>query len=109
MVEITNAVIKSARLGVEDHNVLTANLDLDYGGVCQGFGGYRLDPAAGDSGRFGGLFIRRVLEVAGVGEWSRLPGRAIRVQRSGPDIVAIGHIINDDWLRPSALLTGREL
>ena len=41
--EIVNARIRSTTLGVEDHGIFTAWLNLDYGGSGQGFGGWALD------------------------------------------------------------------
>ena len=42
MIETRNAIIKSARITSDDHGVLSAWLDLDYGDSCQGFGGVAL-------------------------------------------------------------------
>ena len=39
---IVNAVIQSARLTKEERGILDCWLTLDYGGTCQGFGGYAL-------------------------------------------------------------------
>ena len=39
-IKIRNAIIESARINNDDHNLLSAWLSLDYGGSGQGFGGY---------------------------------------------------------------------
>lgn len=107
MTEIKNAVIKSARITSDDHGLLSAWLDLDYGGICQGFGGYSLylpkayshhNPAGPN---YAGHFIWRVMEVAGVESWDKLPGKTIRVRGDRAAIEAIGHIVNADWFSPS--------
>jgi hypothetical protein len=103
--EIVNAVIESARFDME--RGLSAWLSLNYGGSGQGFGGYLLYAPAGWAAHPGSLnycghFIWRVLEIAGVGDWSELPGRTIRVRRTFDKVEAIGHIIKDDWFDPTA-------
>lgn len=40
--EIKNAIIKSARITIDEHEILSAWLDLDFGGSGQSFGGYAL-------------------------------------------------------------------
>ena len=107
--EIVNAVIESVSLGAYDGkgSCLTAWLHLSYDGSGQGFGGYALylpkswkhhaieSPA--------GHFIQRCLDIADVTEWSKLPGKTIRVKKPtgwGGTIKGIGHIIKDDWFYP---------
>lgn len=109
--ETKNAEIKSATITNDDHGILTAWLTLDYGGTCQGFGGVVLyapeslrNPSQEDSRAKrnpAGHFIWRVLEVAGVTEWSQLVGRTIRVRCSWNAVEAIGHILKDDWFEPA--------
>lgn len=103
--ETKNAVIESVSLTTSDHGLLSAWLYLDYGGSCQGFGGYSLylpksfthhsinSPA--------GHFIFRCMEVAGVEEWSKLPGKTVRVKCEHSKVHAIGHIVKDDWFCPA--------
>lgn len=97
-----NAVIKSAEVYIEDHNLLTVWLLLDLGdSTAQGFGGWCLFNPNFPGNDRGGKFIRRVLEIAGVKKWSELPGKTIRVRGSGARLDGIGHILKDDWFTPS--------
>lgn len=102
---IYNAVITSVSLENEDRG-LQAWLHLDYGGSGQGFGGWVLFAPWIDKPcpNIGGLFINRCLEIAGVAEWSKLPGRTIRVRKKEHfgSADAIGHIIKNDWFDPKA-------
>lgn len=101
---IKNAIIKSVILTKEDHGLLTAFIDLDYGGSGQGFGGYNLyvpKRKLKDAGNYAGHFIWRVLEIAGVEKWEDLRGKPIRVDGGHSGIKAIGHILEDEWFNPA--------
>jgi hypothetical protein len=105
-IETKNAVIESARITNDDHGLLSAWLSLNYGGSGQSFGGYSLylprdfthhDPSGPN---YAGHFIWRVMEIAGVSEWSKLSGKTIRVKAEHSTVHAIGHIVKDDWFYP---------
>jgi len=102
--ETKNAVIAGVVLAKEDHGLLTAWLQLDYGGTRQGFGGYCLyvpkRPTIGKTGNFSGHFIWRCMEIAGVMDWDKLKGKTIRVKCDHNKVYAIGHIVKDDWFSP---------
>lgn len=102
--EIRNAVIKSAKIHDGERGLLTASLDLDYGGMGQGFGGYALYlPKSFSHHKIescAGHFIWRCMEIAGVTRWDQLPGKTIRVKQEHCKVHAIGHIVNDDWFSP---------
>jgi hypothetical protein len=105
--ETLNARIESTSLGTADVGLLTAWLYLDFGGSGgQGFGGYYLDAYAAETdGRAPspacGLFIQRVLETVGVDRWEKLAGQHVRVRGDRDKLVAIGHILKNEWFYPA--------
>lgn len=102
--EIRNAIISDAKLINDDHGVLTAWLNLDYGGECQGFGGYVLylpqNCKYHSVWGLAGHFIWRVLEIADVASWDQLVGKTVRVKQDHTCVYAIGHIVKNDWFCP---------
>ena len=103
--EIKNAIIEKAEITTGDRGFLDAWLSLDYGGMKQGFGGFALYLPKSYSHHsilsVAGHHIFRIMEIAGVEEWSKLPGRTIRVDGTWSSINRIGHIVKDDWFSPS--------
>lgn len=107
--EIRNAIIRGATINDADRGLLTAWLELDYGGTGQGFGGFALYLPKSYSNHtllsHAGHFLWRCMEVAEVASWDKLAGKTIRVKLDPPGfggkIVAIGHIVKDDWFNPT--------
>ena len=100
MSEIKNAIIRKAEIQISDHGFLTIWLMLDYSkNSTQGFGGYSL---LGQDFDTGGFWIKKILEIADVMDWSKLAGKCVRVKGGGfgKDIQAIGHITEDKWFNP---------
>lgn len=91
---IYNAVIKSARLGFEDHGILTFAITVDHEYGTQAFGNYNLTNAQMK-------VISRILKAVGVNSWEELKGKYVRIKISDSYIKGIGHIINKhDWFDP---------
>lgn len=104
--EVCNAVISAATLRQERGFMLDSWIQVDYGDSGQGFGGFAL--YIGRSGAhhrvesFAGHWLWRVMEIAGCEDWEHVVGKAIRCRVEDGRILAIGHIIKDDWFEPAA-------
>lgn len=106
--EIKNGIITSATITNDSHGMLSAYIQLDYGGAGQSFGGHVLHQPfkaktrhVKDQGNYCGEFIWKVMEVAEVSEWSQLVGKTVRAKADHGGIEAIGHIVKDIWFSPS--------
>jgi len=102
--ETLNAIIESMNFGTTE-GYLTMSLQLNYGNdSCQKFGGFCLySPSSKKQFNATGLFLYRVLEVAGVDDIKDLIGKPIRVGKENGfygGIVEIGHVVNDVWFNP---------
>ena len=101
-----NAIIRGAQISCDEPGYLTVWLQLDYDGGTQAFGGWALylppswkyHKVEGTAGHF----IFRCMEIAGVSSWDDMPGKTLRVRKESElgKIVAIGHIVKDDWFDP---------
>lgn len=105
MDEVRNAIIEKVSLSSDDHGCLSSWVHIDYGDCGhQGFGGYALylpksfTHHARDS--VAGHWIYRVMEIAGVEDWNKIQGNAVRAKLEGGMIVALGHITKNDWFEP---------
>lgn len=104
--EEKNAIVESVSIGDGDRGLLTAWLQLNYGGSGQGFGGYVLYLPKDynhftNKGDFAGHFIFRCMEIAGVTKWQDIKGKTVRVRADHGRVEAIGHIVKNDWFNPS--------
>lgn len=100
--EIKNAVIESVTFDTE--RGLSMWVHLDYGGSGQGFGGYMLYGPKGwgchNTANIAGHFIWRILEVSGVSDISKMKGKTVRAKVEDGLVVALGHIIKENWFEP---------
>ena len=98
--QIKNAKITSVKLGNTDHDIMTLQLFLDYGGSGQAFGGYALDEWDESKGcrvgtSYGLQFIKEVLAAVGQYDLFKLPGKYIRVDANDTKVFAVCNILKD--------------
>lgn len=103
--EIRNARISGTFLGVEDHGILTAYVNLEWQGGGQSFGGYALDEwSPGAKTRFGtayGMeFVKRTIATVGAASWEAMKGKHVRIDHDWGKVYSIGHITDDEWFTP---------
>lgn len=96
--EIKNAMIESTFLGREGHGIPALFIYLDYGDSTQTFGGWELTYPA-----YGIKFIMNIHNTLEVPSWEKLPGTYCRVKATRTKVIAIGHIIKDQWFEPEKL------
>ena len=81
--------ITSVNLCIEDHGILSLMVSFDFGGTCQGFGGFALDapPPKRKGPRIGSAagtdFILRLLRLFGVNRLEEIVGRSAYAIRDG--------------------------
>ena len=106
MREIKNAVIKGYRINIARGFALSLWLDLDYGGLYQGFGGYCLyHTTSGESKDYAGEFIAKTMQVVGVNDLADVVGKTIRVESDRCKVHRIGHIVKDEWFCPAEMFS----
>lgn len=79
------ATIKSTFLGIEDHGIMTAQLNLEWSGPGISSGGWSLDRPIKVGGtqtvRIGSAFgmdqVMAIMKTVGVSQWEKLPGRDV--------------------------------
>lgn len=100
---LENAIIESVSIDTEP--CLTAWVFLKFSSGGCGFGGFRLDAPPGKPARFdyASEFLMRCIRCAGVSRWEYMKGKTVRTihEGLGGSVVAIGHIIDDEWFSPS--------
>jgi hypothetical protein len=104
---IENAKITSVKISMADHGCLTFWIFLDYGGSCQGLGGWCIghgyvgaDKDTFESNGNGLVAMMRIMDLVGVSDWDDLVGKYIRVKKESRNatIHIIGNILTDKWL-----------
>lgn len=82
------AKIRKTFLGYEDHGMLTAILDVDYGSSSQGVGLYCIDAYDEETKERKptiecGRWVQGILRACGVDSWEKVQGRTIIVMLDG--------------------------
>ena len=91
--EIENCRIKSTALGLENHNVMSMDLNLEGNGWGVSFGGFRID------GEYGMECLKELLNTLEVGKYEDLKGMYVRALNEGLGgrCLAVGHLMKDKW------------
>ena len=101
---LENAIIESAEISSLDIPTVDLVLKLPHGGVVFGgvcFGGPKKDKYGESyiSGWDRGMtIIYRMMQIAGVSEWSMITNKPVRAVMKGNRIVAVGHFMKDIFL-----------
>lgn len=74
--------IESTMLGFEDHGIPTFFLHFNFGGTCQGFGGYawgeyNKETQKMEGSAAGADLILGILEACGVDTWEKIKGKTM--------------------------------
>lgn len=100
--EIVNAVVTAADISTEDGPTMNITLKLPVGGVVFGgicFGTYDAGADyAYDGWDKGMTAILRIMQLAEVKHWSDLKGKPLRAVLKDGRIVAIGHLLYDQFM-----------
>ena len=104
--ESKNAIITSASIRIDRGSFLCVYVYLKYNSGQQGFGGNVLYKE-GSNQDLTGFYIDRILSIAGVEDFKDLKGKTVRVKATNDKVIAVGHIVNDDWLNISEDLEDR--
>ena len=90
--EIRYATAYKTNLGIEDHGILSMNIDFDYNDSSfQGIGCY------GISGLMAEKSIKSFLKLFDVNYWENIPGKKCQVRCDNGMIRAIRLKNDDDW------------
>ena len=102
--DIENGRITRTTLGIQDHGLLTASIQMEFSGSGQSYVcPYRLDGEPPKNSTFPENYfankIRELLDTLGVDSWEKVSGQHVRVVRKDPydTILMIGHIVKDRW------------
>ena len=102
-----NAKITGVCIEYEAHGILTAWINLDYGGSgAQGFGGYSFGSKSQVPEKHGpwlGAFVAAMLQTIEVDKWEDLRGETVRVVADNGKVHRIGHALKDKWFDPGEM------
>jgi hypothetical protein len=117
---VTNAIIESASIVIERGFILSGWVHLDFGGTCQGFGGFALGGIGdqkvslaqhGCQPNLAAEWLVGVLRASGVEKLSDCAGKVVRVGKDDEwgKVRAIGHAVKSDrWFNPEAAFSALE-